>query len=210
MQTQDANVPTNICAILCDVGGVIIQRAQTPALQQWEKRFALTSRDLSLSVWLCEAAQRATRGLASVDEVWREIQQTYMLTNLEVEAFRNDFVLSDYADPEFVHFLHGIRKTRKIALLSNAWPGAREIFGDEFGLKAVSDMMLLSYEEGLAKPERQIYALAAEKLQLPYTSILFIDDYPPNVAAAQECGMHGVVFETREQTIADVLALLDG
>ena len=208
MQTQNTSVPTNIRAILCDVGGVIIHRAQTPALQQWERRLSLTSRDLSLAVWLCKAAQQATRGLAGVDEAWREIQQTYALTDTEAEAFREDFASVDYIDAEFVRFLHDVRKTRMIALLSNAWPGARETFGDEFGLKAVSDIMILSYEEGLAKPEQQIYAVAAEKLQLPYASILFIDDYPPNVAAAQTCGMHGVIFETREQTITDVQILL--
>ncbi|MBA2288699.1 MAG: hypothetical protein H0W02_24755 [Ktedonobacteraceae bacterium] len=41
-------------------------------------------------------------------------------------------------------------------------------------------------------------------------AIVFIDDYPPHVSAARSCGMQGVIFETREQTIAELQALLGG
>ena len=74
----------------------------------------------------------------------------------------------------------------------------------------LTDTMILSYEEGLAKPDRRIYDLAAERLQLPHSSIVFIDDYAPNVSAAQVCGMHGIRFETREQTVAELQMLLGG
>jgi putative hydrolase of the HAD superfamily len=200
----------DIRAILCDVGGVLIHKRRTPELQQWEKSHGFQPLGLPLAVWLCESARRAAIGQASVEEVWREIQQLYALTDTELETFKHDFVSSDYIDAEFVQFLHEVRKTRKIALLSNAWPDERPVFSNEFGLAALTDMIILSCEEGLAKPDPQIYALAAERLQLPHASIVFIDDYPPNVSAAQACGMHGVIFETREQTIAELQTLLYG
>lgn len=198
----------DIRAILCDVGGVLIHKARTPALQQWEISLRLQPMGLPLAIWLCKTALRATLGEASVEEVWCEVQEIYALTDTEMEAFKHDFAASDYVDTEFVQFLQDVRKTRKIALLSNAWPDARRIFGDEFGLKQMADTMILSYEEGLAKPDRRIYDLAAERLTLPHASIVFIDDYAPNVAAARACGMHGVHFETREQTIAELQVLL--
>ncbi|GHO78898.1 hypothetical protein KSD_66690 [Ktedonobacter sp. SOSP1-85] len=146
-------------------------------------------------------------GQASVEDVWREIQQTYGLMDAELSAFRDDFEGGDYVDGVFVQFLQQVRQARKIALLSNAWPDACHSFGNTSGLAKLADMMILSYEEGLAKPDPRLYALAAERLQLPHASIVFIDDYLPHVAA-QACGMHGVVFETREQAIADLQALL--
>jgi len=200
----------DIRAVLCDVGGVLIHKKHTPALQQWAKSFHLETMELVLSIWLCSSGRRAALGQASVEDVWREIQQIYALTETELEAFRHDFERSDYLDIEFVHFLQGVRKDRKVALLSNAWPDARYIFGDVFGLTTVSDMMILSCEEGLAKPDQRIYDLAAERLGFPHTSIVFIDDYPPNVSAAQACGMHGIVYETREQTMAALHRLLYG
>jgi putative hydrolase of the HAD superfamily len=203
-------MPNGIRAVLCDVGGVLIHKRRSPDLQRWEPRFASSSLGLPLAIWLCESSQRAMVGQASVEDVWREIQQTHGLTDAELLAFRNDFEGGDYLDEAFVQFLQQMRQTRKIALLSNAWPDARHSFGNIFGLAKVADMMILSCEEGLVKPDPRLYALAAERLQLPHVSIVFIDDYPPHVAAAQTCGMHGVVFETHEQAIADLQALLHG
>ncbi len=214
MRVEDTDAqndaPNGIRAILCDVGGVLIHKVRTPALQQWETFLRLQPMALPLAIWLCESARRATLGKGSVDEVWDEVQRKYALTDAERETFRHDFTACDQVDTEFVQFLHMARKTRKIALLSNAWPDAQHVFGEVFGLEALADMMILSCEEGLAKPDRRIYDLAAERLQLPHASIVFIDDYPPHVSAARSCGMQGVIFETREQTIAELQALLGG
>jgi putative hydrolase of the HAD superfamily len=201
--------PPGIRAILSDVGGVLIHKARTPALQQWEQRLRLEPRGLLLSIWLCETGQRATLGQASVEEVWNEIQRLYTLTDAEREAFRRDFEASDSLDADVAQFLRQLRPAYKVALLSNAWPDARHVFGG-FGLDAVADTMILSCEVGLAKPDRRIYDLAAERLHVPHASIVFLDDYPPHVAAAQACGMQGIVFETREQTLRDLPRLLSG
>ena len=83
-------------------------------------------------------------------------------------------------------------------------------FCNKFGLFQITDTLILSCEEGLAKPDSRIYNLAAQKLKVPHASIVFVDDYAPNVLAAQTCGMQGVVFETCEQTIAELHMLLYG
>jgi HAD superfamily hydrolase (TIGR01509 family) len=125
------------------------------------------------------------------------------------KAFKRDFKAGDYLDTELVHFLQQVRRGYKVALLSNAWPDAGQVF-DSFGLDEVANLMILSYEIGLAKLDRRIYDLAAERLGLPQASIVFIDDYPPHVAAAQACGMHGIIFETCEQMIHELQWLLYG
>jgi HAD superfamily hydrolase (TIGR01509 family) len=213
-ETQASDVSTTlhniIRAVLCDVGGVLIHTRRTPELLQWEKSHGFQPLGLPLAVWLCEAGQRAAIGEASVEEVWSEVQLLYALTDAELVAFKHDFAASDQLDPVFVQFLRDVSKTSKLALLSNTWPGERHTFGNVFGLATLTDTMILSYEVGLAKPDPRIYALAAARLQLPPSSIVFIDDYPPNVVAAQAYGMHGVVFESREQAIAELQTLLHG
>ncbi|HLI08272.1 MAG TPA: HAD-IA family hydrolase [Ktedonobacteraceae bacterium] len=201
--------PPGIRAILCDVGGVLIHKTRTAALQQWEKTLCLEPMSLPLSIWLCVAGQRAMLGQASVKDVWDEIQQRYGLADAEREAFRRDFEASDSLDADVAHFLRQTRPACKVALLSNAWPDARQVFSG-FGLDEVADLMILSCEEELVKLDRRIYDLAAERLHLPHASIVFIDDYPPHVAAAQVCGMQGIVYETREQTLSELQRLLYG
>ena len=60
---------------------------------------------------------------------------------------------------------------------------------------------------GMRKPDPAIYRLALERLEVshPETSA-FLDDFKPNVAAAQELGMHGILVE---DDIAPALAELD-
>lgn len=51
-----------------------------------------------------------------------------------------------------------------------------------------------SHEVGLRKPDPAIFHLALKRMNVADpSSTLFLDDYPPNVAAAQGVGMHGIV-----------------
>jgi putative hydrolase of the HAD superfamily len=61
---------------------------------------------------------------------------------------------------------------------------------------------------GMRKPEPEIYALTEERLGVPGTEILFIDDVDVNIAAAQAAGWNTVHFLSNEQTIAEIEAVL--
>ena len=60
---------------------------------------------------------------------------------------------------------------------------------------------------GMRKPDPRIYRLALERLEVsnPDTSA-FLDDFEPNVVAARNLGMHGILVE---DDIAPALAELD-
>jgi putative hydrolase of the HAD superfamily len=61
---------------------------------------------------------------------------------------------------------------------------------------------------GMRKPDPEIYALLLERLGLPASACLLVDDFAVNCEAAREAGMHAVRFVDTPQTIADVEALL--
>jgi putative hydrolase of the HAD superfamily len=61
---------------------------------------------------------------------------------------------------------------------------------------------------GTRKPEPEIYALTLERLGLPAGACAFVDDLEPNVAAARDAGMHGIVYRDTAQAIAELQALL--
>lgn len=67
MQTE--TTVQHIQAILCDVGGVLIHKARTPALQQWEITLQLEPMSLPLAIWLNAVALQAAIGKASVEEI---------------------------------------------------------------------------------------------------------------------------------------------
>jgi putative hydrolase of the HAD superfamily len=76
------------------------------------------------------------------------------------------------------------------ALLSNSW-GCDEYPRADF--PGLFDTVVLSGEVGMRKPEKEIFLHAAETLGLAPTECVFIDDMEANVAAAQACGMTGVL-----------------
>lgn len=82
----------------------------------------------------------------------------------------------------------------KIGLLSNIatdWVKSRLLSDEE---QAMFDDMIFSYEVGIAKPDPAIFQLASERIGEKPQDIVFTDDIPENVQAAQRAGMHGVNY----------------
>jgi putative hydrolase of the HAD superfamily len=91
------------------------------------------------------------------------------------------------------------------ALLSNSW-GCDEYPRADF--PGLFDTVVLSGEVGMRKPEKEIFLHAAETLGLAPAECVFIDDMEANVAAAQACGMTGVLHTETASTAQALQDLL--
>ncbi len=92
-------------------------------------------------------------------------------------------------------------------LLSNSWGFGypRELFPDMF------DVVVISGEVGMRKPEPRIFLHAAELLGLPPQECVFIDDIQANITAAEQIGFTGVLHSAADDTaqqVADLLGVL--
>ena len=94
---------------------------------------------------------------------------------------------------------HGLRT----GLLSNSW-GAEY---DRNGWDELFDTVVISGEVGLRKPEPEIYELVAERLALPPSQCVFVDDLAINVRGAAKVGMVGVHHTDLESTVQELEAL---
>ena len=97
----------------------------------------------------------------------------------------------------------------KVYILSNMSKPAHEVHGDgcmSF-LKEV-DGAILSYQEGMIKPDRCIYELLCERFEIVPETAVFLDDTMRNIEAAKEFGLHGIHFKTYEQAKAELDAML--
>ncbi len=56
------------------------------------------------------------------------------------------------------------------------------------------DGLVISGEEGIAKPDQRIYELLLERHGLDAASVVFVDDSEANVAAAEALGMRSIRF----------------
>jgi FMN phosphatase YigB (HAD superfamily) len=85
----------------------------------------------------------------------------------------------------------------KTSLLSNTEVPAMEFFF-ELGYD-MFDALTFSCAEGVFKPEREVYEVAAQKLQVGPAQCVLLDDRLDFVTGARNTGMKGIVYEGLEQ-----------
>lgn len=198
-----------IRAVVFDFGGVLVRTFDYTGRRKWETRLGLVQGGLEEVVFNSDVATRAMLGHVPESAVWEHAGALFRVAAEELEQLQADFWAGDALDEELVQFLAKLRPRYRTGILSNAWSGARDVFVGRLGLDRAVDGIIISAEERLAKPDERIYHLAAERLGIRPGEAIFVDDLQVNVEGARAAGMYGILFQSREQVIADVLQCLD-
>jgi epoxide hydrolase-like predicted phosphatase len=183
-----------IRAIVFDFGGVLVRTEDHTGRQQWEARLGLGERDLDRLVFDSDIAIRATLGEAAETAVWENVAAALKLAAEQIENFRSDFWAGDKLDQDLVALLVSLRPRYKTAILSNAWSNGRELIARTYGLDQVVDMIIISAEERLAKPDPRLYQRAAERLGVEPEEAVLVDDYLANIEGARAAGWQAIHF----------------
>lgn len=91
----------------------------------------------------------------------------------------------------------------RTALLSNSW-------GDQYlrdGWQDMFDVVVISGEVGMRKPEQRIFEHTVDRLALEPAQCVFVDDHDGNIRAAAALGIVGVWHHDYEQTAAELEAI---
>ncbi|MGD0096687.1 MAG: HAD family phosphatase [Terracidiphilus sp.] len=92
------------------------------------------------------------------------------------------------------------------AILSNMGDNVLASVEREFDWIHRFDVLVWSFQLGMAKPDPAIYRHTIAKLGVEPEETLFIDDKLPNIEAAQRLGMQAIQFFTSERLRADLIA----
>jgi len=196
-----------IKAIYFDMGGVIVRTVNYRSRAELAAEFGMTYEEMDKFVFDCETAVRATIGEVTEQEHWLDVTRRLERPESDLPHIREAFFGGDEIDQQIVNWLRALRRTHKTGLISNAWDGLRpwivkRQFDDAF------DVITISAEVGVAKPDARIYRHALDKLGVRAEESVFVDDVEKNIAACEALGMHGVLFRSPEQALADVKRLL--
>ena len=197
-----------IKALIFDFGGVLMRTEDLAPRRKWEVRYGLKDWGLAELVYGNPFSAQATVGQGEVEAVWRHVLETLKLDQAELAALQGDFWAGDRLDTELIGFVARQRPERRTAILSNAWPDARTYFNSHPEIRQAFDLLVISSEEGVAKPDPEIYRRALDKLGVGAPEAVFVDDMPANVEGAQALGIAGILFQTRDQTIKELEYLL--
>lgn len=93
----------------------------------------------------------------------------------------------------------------KTALLSNSWGTStypRDLLAEIF------DVVVISGEVGLRKPDPHIFRMTTDKLGVDPARCVFVDDHPGHLKSAMEEGMQTVLHRSPSETIPQVEELV--
>jgi HAD superfamily hydrolase (TIGR01509 family) len=90
-----------------------------------------------------------------------------------------------------------------LGLLSNASPELRPKLA-KLELDNLFNYILISSEMKLSKPQPEIFQAALEAMQTSAEEIVFIDDNPTNVAAAQGVGIPSLTYTSSDALVTQL------
>ena len=197
-----------IRAAVFDIGGVLEITPPTGWVEKWEARLHLNPGELDerlMDVW-----RTGSLGTISQEEVEKRIGKIMGMDQGQVAALMAD-LWEEYLgelNVELAAYFASLRPRYQTALLSNSFAGARSREQERYHFDELCDLLIYSHEEGIAKPERGIFALTCERLGVQPAEIVFLDNVEANVAAARECGLQAILFKDTNEAIAAIQACL--
>lgn len=193
-----------IKAIIFDVGGVLVRTADHTGRSTWENRLGLPAGSAEAIVLNSEMGHRAQRGEITHEALWEWVGRSLELGG-ELSAFRQDFWRGDSVDEKLVDLIRELRRSYKLAVISNATDALRGTLA-EYDLLDKFDVIVGSASEGVMKPDPLIYERTLERLGCRAEETIFIDDAPANVAGARALGMNVILLNPAMDLAAELAA----
>jgi epoxide hydrolase-like predicted phosphatase len=197
-----------IKAVILDFGGVLMRTESQEQRERLARHFGLSLDELYRLVFDGKGSREAQLGLIDPDQRWAQIGQSVGLKSAnEQHAFRQAMFATDVLDHELVDYVRSLRPRFKTALLSNA--SLRLVTTlSELHIEDCFDVIVISAQVGLMKPDPAIYRLTLDRLGAEPHEAVFLDDVADNVAAAARLGIHGVLFTGRDEALNELSRLL--
>jgi len=195
-------------AVLCDIDGVL---RHWPASDELERAHGLALGTIGAAAFAPARLMPAITGEVS-DEEWRagvaedlaQVCGTVERARAAVTAWSE---LVPVVDHEVVALLARVRRVVPLALVSNATSRLETDLVRQ-GLADLPHTVVNTSRIGVAKPDPQVYRIAAGRVRVPVDRCLFVDDTEPNVEAARAAGMTALHYRRPEDLRAALYPLL--
>jgi len=174
-------------AIILDMYGVILKDPGDGFYTYVNKSFPDLSVEDIYGHWL-----KADLGEISTLEVLKRIGYKGDLAKIE-----KDYLDTVEIDNDFYEFAGWVKQKHKLALISNDSSEWSKFFREKYNLDRYFDVISVSGDLKMKKPELEIFLLTLEKLDCRPEECIFIDDRVRNLQAAESIGMKAILFNSR-------------
>ncbi len=189
-------------AVLFDYGQVL---SKGPNAGAWERMRAVAGGNKATfhaAYW--KYRHPYDRGDLSGTEYWHAVAQMVGHTGLDENELQALYVADvdlwgDLNEPMVAWAGRLQDQGVRTGILSNIGDRMETGIRERFDWIGRFDHCVWSHALRIAKPEVEIYARAAEGLQVEPARVLFVDDRVENTEGAREAGMQAVRYETHDQ-----------
>ncbi|PFR83925.1 2-haloalkanoic acid dehalogenase [Bacillus cereus] len=135
-----------------------------------------------------------------LESLFDEFAPKYRLPHNYIQDFWNENSPKCFSiDQNTIHFLNQIKKHFKVGIITNGSTHRQKAKIINTNLNNYFDTIIISEEVGLSKPDKRIFELALNKLNVQPEDVLFIgDDLEKDIAGPQNANIKGVWFNPQK------------
>lgn len=149
--------------------------------------------------------EQAARGLLDKSGF---VTQAASIVGIPERKAEQRFFHSDDRNERLVEFMQELRKTYKVAMLSNISGDMMDGFFSLDERQQLFDVVILSGDVKMAKPDRAIFGLVCERLGVKLNEAVMIDDIQSTCDIVKTFGMQSICYRNFEQFKAELATTL--
>ena len=190
-----------------DLGNVLLTFDHSIAMSRVASRTGVSTTDVEAAIFQSGLQQDYELGAISSDEFASRVADSLNVTIAANDVWllcSDIFSLNASIVPIVTHLASA---GYPLGILSNTCEAHwKHIENQSYTiLRELFSIRVLSYEERLAKPNPEIFKLAADRASTEIGDILFIDDRSENVTEAKNAGMDTVQYHNTPQLVRELV-----
>ncbi len=131
-----------------------------------------------------------------LESFFDEFPPKYRLPHNDIQDFwNNHFPQCFSANPNTINIVNAIKKQVKVAIITNGSTQRQKAKIINTQLNSCFDKIIISEEVGISKPDKRIFELALNKLNVQPEAALFVgDDLEKDIGGCQNANIKGIWF----------------
>lgn len=174
-------------AIILDMYGVILKQTGDSFFEYVQQTFPDLDPEEILKPW-----HKADMGEMSSLEMW-----TALGFQGDIEKIEKNYLDTIELNDGFLDFIKAVRLKYKLAIISNDSSRWSKYLREKFKINQYFDVISISGDLGIRKPDDRIFRLTIEKLAVRAEECMYIDDRRGYLETAKKVGINTILFNSR-------------
>ncbi|MDQ3098745.1 MAG: HAD-IA family hydrolase [bacterium] len=179
-------------ALLLDFGGVVFKNKA-----RYEGPQGLL--DIDKDLW-----DQGLVGKISDDTLFSVTGEKY---NVDAETIKSWLLSRREINEELISLLSRLKPGIKTAVVNNGIKTLFHMLLDKYDVTSKFNLVINSAEEGVKKPDPNLYLITCDRLEVTPKECVFVDDNESFINGAEQVGMHGCYFSTVDNLAAELSKL---